>query len=151
MTTINPFVVAVFLKAVQDEIAEIRAAHDAPLKELFGRGDKKTVREGEGDSEVELGAVYKTNPRKTWKVVDRPAFIRWVQDNHPDCVVHVPQVVEAWEKDFLKGLGKTGEIPDGVELGMATPAWRVDPSDELRARVKALLPKMLEIEAGTDG
>lgn len=144
----DPFVLSAVLKAASKVIASAQAANDAPLKELFEPGDRKTVRV----NGVKLGTISKSEPKDAWKITDDGAFVRYCEKRHPSVVTYVPVVSEAWRESFLKHPydPETGELADGVEsVAASTPAWKVDPTPEAIAMVEAvLLPSLRELEAG---
>lgn len=146
--TVDPFIMSAILKAAAEVIATARTAHDAPVKELFEPGDRKTVRA----NKVKLATLSKSEPKEVWKVTGKEAFVRWCEKHHPAVVTYVPTVPDGWRDAFLKHPfdPETGEIADGVESVMAsTPAWKVEPTPKLVAMVEEMLmPSLLAIEAG---
>ena len=92
-----------------------------------------------------LGMVYVTQPGESLRVVDREAFVRWVQANHPTSLVMVPTVVPSWERDLLKaGADKNGEVPDGCEMVPGRPALTVKPTAEAKAVALAQIRREVE-------
>lgn len=126
-------------------LAEAKVMADATRDELMAEmeaGDRYTVKSDDG---TPLGMVYVTDPKPACRVTDRPEFLRWVQDNHPDAVVMVPTVVPAWEANLLRsGVDHNGEVPDGVETVVGKPTLAVRPSEDAKLLAQAFVTRELE-------
>ena len=87
-------------------------------------GDSKAATLPDG---ILLGKVTKTRGRATPTVKDEAAFLRWVQDNHPEEIE--PTVRAAYRTKVLESAKVHGEAVDpstaevipGVELGQGNP------------------------------
>lgn len=118
-------------------LAEAKVMADATRDELMAE-----MEAGDG---TPLGMVYVTDPKPACRVTDRPEFLRWVQDNHPDAVVMVPTIVPAWEANLLRsGVDHNGEVPDGVETVVGKPTLAVRPSEDAKLLAQAFVTRELE-------
>lgn len=141
----NPLERTIALKALSDWLAERKREGDAEVKTLFEPGDRKAVRR-DGQK---LGEITVSDPKPAWKVTDRAAFTRWVQENHPAAVVTEVRVVPAWEATLLRDpVDADGVIPDGVEMKTATPSWIVKPAPDALRVLADDLPGLLEVTSG---
>lgn len=123
--------------AIVAEATRLMRETDRQLAELLGQGGRLTI--------GELGLVYTTDPKGTYKVVDRPAFVRWCEANLPHAIV--PAVDPMIEKALLaEGHTRDGEIPDGVEFVVGASALTVKPSpvavSVARQLVAPILPEV---------
>lgn len=60
-----------------------------------------------------IGTVTLTEPNDSFQVVDDKAFLRWVEDNHPNEVEYVPTVRPSFKKMLLEGWAEN-TTDDGV-------------------------------------
>ena len=108
------------IRRVIDATAELDAAR-AALADLLGRGGRSYLDTPDGRV-----VAYVTDPKPGVRVVDRPAFVQWVREHHPDAVVMTPTVVPLWERRLMaRGSDEWGEVPAGVEDAMRPPALTV--------------------------
>lgn len=140
---------AVLRKAVLDQLHGIdREARDALLYTMRP-GDRLTA----WDDETDLGMVYVTKPRPTYRITDPAAFLAWVETNRPDEIV-TTVAVSANLTERVRAHGElvdlvTGEVvvPDGVsaEPEPGSPTLTVKPSPaavSLAAARIAALPQI---------
>lgn len=112
--------------AFRSRVDELHKETRERVRETLHPGDRRTVRIGDR----EIGAVRVNKATTGWKVKDRDAFIAWVAEHHPAAVIALPQVVPAWEREFLKNpIDTTGEIPPGVEESESTPSLVITPNE----------------------
>lgn len=129
-------------KALEAHLKTLKAEIDTEARELFEPGDRKTVRHGD----VKLGTITMSDPKATWKVVNREEWTAWVAENYPDALVTTVSVNPAWEAEYLKSpVDADGLIPDGLDQRTATPSWIVKPEKTVLAVLSADLPKMLGV------
>lgn len=128
--------------AILAEATRLSKETDARLKEALGQGGRLTFGEAEGD----LGMVYTTDPKGTWKVVDPRAFLAWVKENAPHGIIEA--VDPLVEKSLLaRGADPaTGEIPDGIEFVIGGSSLTVKPAAGAKAVARQLVnPIMPEV------
>lgn len=128
--------------AILAEATRLSKETDARLKEALGQGGRLTFGETEGD----LGMVYTTAPKGTWKVVDDRAFLAWVKENAPHGIV---EAVDPLVQKSLLARGAdpaTGEIPDGIEFVVGGSYLTVTPAAGAKAVARQLVnPIMPEV------
>lgn len=128
--------------AILAEATRLSKETDARLREALGQGGRLTFGEAEGD----LGMVYTTDPKGTWKVVDPRAFLAWVKENAPHGIIEA--VDPLVEKSLLaRGADPaTGEIPDGIEFVIGGSYLTVKPAAGAKAVARQLVnPIMPEV------
>lgn len=112
--------------AVIDRARELARETDARLAEVIGQGGRLTVED--------LGMVYTTDPKGTYKVSDRRAFVEWVKVNRPGSIVSAVDYL--FEKAVLvEGCTSDGEVPDGIEFVVGASVLTVRPSGKARELV----------------
>ena len=121
-------------KAILLEATAIAKETERELADLLGVGGRLTI--------PGVGKVWTTDPKGTWKVVDRPAFVRWCEKNLPHAIV--PAVDPMVEKALLmEGHTKDGEIPDGFEFVVGASSLTVSPAEDARELARQLVRPIL--------
>lgn len=149
---------AVGAAALKAAIVDLDAETRQELRALLDAGDRTTVHEGE----VELGAVRMNKPRKSWRVSDWSALLRWVKIHHPNQIHDVPTIHPSYVRQLCKtGEAKietadpaTGEVieevvtPDGIEMEIGTPTLVVTATDAAVDAARTMLSRTVgEIES----
>ena len=140
---------AVLRKAVLDHLHGIdREARDALLYTMRP-GDRLTA----WDDETDLGMVYVTKPKPTYRITDPAAFLAWVEANRPDEIVTTVAVSGNFT-ELIRRQGEavdpeTGEVvvPDGVsaEPVPGSPTLTVKPSPAAVALAAARIDALPQI------
>lgn len=143
-------------KLIGDVVGEETTTSKVAARDLMQQGGVERVRvtDAAGNN---LGTVTLAAGRKTAKVVDRQAFIRWVAGKYP--TETVTAVNEAFEKKLLDAAKKAddpvdtsdGELIPGVEISDGDPYIQVRPTDDARDRMRTMLANsgLLALASGT--
>lgn len=112
------------MRALKNRVKELELEINAQFLAALDEGDSKAATLPDG---ITLGKVTKTRGRLTPTVIDETAFLRWVQENHPEEIE--PQVRPAFRAKIIettKSYGvaidpSTCEVVPGVELRTGDP------------------------------
>lgn len=132
-------------KSILDAAAEIHAATREELAASLSRGTKHTA--FNDDESIELGQVWMSNPKGSWRVTDEAALLAWVEANHPSALVevHETRISPAWLKGLLAdGADANGEEPPGISLVAGRPTLTVKPSAAAKDIARSLVLRELE-------
>lgn len=132
-------------KSILDAAAEMNAATREELAASLSRGTKHTI--FTDDETVELGQVWMSNPKGSWRVTDEAALLAWVKANHPTALVEVREtrISPAWLKGLLSDpVTADGEIPPGVDQVAGRPTLTVKPSAAAKDIARSLVLRELE-------
>lgn len=132
-------------KSVIEAATEIHAATREELAASLSRGTKHTA--FNYDETIELGQVWMTNPKGSWRVTDEAALLAWVEANHPTALVevHETRISPAWLKGLLAdGADANGEEPPGISLVAGRPTLTVKPSAAAKDLARSLVLRELE-------
>lgn len=125
--------------AILAEATRLSKETDARLRDALGEGGRLTFGANEGD----LGMVYTTAPKGTYKVMDERAFLAWVRENAPHGIV---ETVDPLVRKSLLARGAdpyTGEVPDGIELVVGGAYLTVKPAEGAKAIARQLVNPMM--------
>lgn len=113
----------VAIKVMQEALAAEDAAVRARLRESMKVGARAIAELPDGTA---VGAVTYSKPRAAKaRVTNMAAFMQWVELLYPSEIVHHPEMVVpayrevrgSFVEKALADVVKTGELPDGVEMG----------------------------------
>lgn len=116
------------LKAIADHVRKLESIGKTSLANNVLRG-MVYAQLGPED----LATISIVSDRQVWQVVDEKKFVEWVKKNRPTAIVE--SVRKSDQDDLLAKIEKTGEVPDGVELGTATGYVSVKQTDEQKERL----------------
>ena len=108
-------------------LKRIVAAREADVRERAQMAMDRGARWPGFAGDTKIGTVTLTDPKPTWRVVDRDAWFLWVKANHPDEIVTTEAVRSSFETALLGRIQASGEIPDGVDLVEVAVALQVKP------------------------
>lgn len=127
--------------------AQVKAMRQELLAEM-GPGDRIAARAPSGK---EVGKVWVSDPKARTVVTDSEAFVRWVQENHPEEVVMIPTVRSSYRDALIKADGidpTTGEEVPGMAQTVGTPTLTVSPTEYGRSLAAKFVGSALGIEGG---
>jgi hypothetical protein len=113
------------LKVLSERIREAKALLEQQARELMEPVDRMAVKM---DGEL-LGTVTVTNGRRTARVVDDAAFLRWVKEHHPSEVHTVESVRPAFIGALLDASKGFGDAVDPVTGETGVPGVVVSTGD----------------------
>ena len=148
MTTRDQARTVLAAQALVDEAgAHVKAERQNLLAEM-APGDRIAVRATSGE---EVGKVWVSDPKARTVVTDSEAFMRWVQENHPEEVVMIPTIRSSYRDALIKADGidpTTGEEVPGMAQTVGTPTLTVKPTEYGRSLAAKIVGSALGIEGG---
>jgi hypothetical protein len=105
------------LKVLSERLREAKALLEAQGRELMEPVDRMAVKM---DGEL-VGTVTIVNGRRSARVVDDAAFLRWVKENHPSEVQTVESVRPAFIGALLDATKSFGSPVDPITGGTDVP------------------------------
>lgn len=148
MTTRDQARTVLGAQALVDEAgAHVKAERQNLLAEM-APGDRIAVRATSGE---EVGKVWVSDPKARTVVTDSEAFVRWVQENHPEEVVMIPTIRSSYRDALIKADGidpTTGEEVPGMAQTVGTPTLTVKPTEYGRSLAAKIVGSALGIEGG---
>jgi hypothetical protein len=118
---------AIALAILAKKIAAAQADVRERLTMALKRGDRKAGYAGS----TKIGAATLTDPKDTWRIVERAKFTDWVRANRPEEIHTIEAVNAAFEKAVLDQGGfvnaETGEVEPvpGIEYLPAVPVLQI--------------------------
>lgn len=154
----KPGTVLIAAKTIEAQLKKVQSGAKEKLSEDMVVEDRKTVQEVLDGKPVKLGSVTYVKGRAAFKVTNEAAFLRWVEEHHPDAVEMKPTVPEWFVKNLLDAEGfdpSTGEEVDGIGLVEGDPYMRALPAKDAEESLRALAAagaidwaEVLELEPG---
>lgn len=107
--------VEVVLKAMTERLKAAKANADAEIRTVALPGDRTNAVLPDG---TVVGSVSQAKGRTSASVIDRAAFVKWVQVEYPTEVEMIPTVRPGFEKRLLDGCKTAGVNvdPHGLEV-----------------------------------
>ena len=99
MSTRDLALQALVIKHVCDTTTAAIKERRAALADELANGDRVGVT-APGEPDVEVGLVYRTKPKATAAVTDRPAFTAWMAERYPDNVEPTARLIGDWSEIF---------------------------------------------------
>lgn len=130
-------------KVYAEAVTELgKEAHRAILDFVKTNKMRKAEFEVVGDGGESYGTVRWSDGRKTPKVTDPDALLKWVLERYPDEVRDVPTIREAFLARLLKEAADATHpdgLPPGVEVAVGDPFLTITPTADARARAREVV------------